>query len=432
MFKTAFRSIPRSLISKVNFGYVLSNVLESNLQIRKFSVHEFQAVKIFEDNGVGAPRGIVAGTPEEAFQAAKTLDKDGKGVVVKAQVYAGGRGKGTFDNGFKGGVKVASSAEEARDIASKMIGAKLITKQTGAAGKPCNKVFIAEKVKLTHEYYFAVLLDRASAGIVLVASREGGMDIEGVAKRDPNAIIKVPVSIEGGLTKETVEKLVSDLGFKAENKEKAVEIITRLYNLFVSTDATQVEINPLAETEDGRVLCMDAKLNFDDNAAFRHQDLKNLDDESQHDAREARAKQWDLNYVGLDGNIGCLVNGAGLAMATMDLIKLCGGEPANFLDLGGGANAKAIGEAFKIITQDPKVKAIFVNIFGGIVHCDVVAEGIVEAAKKLDMKVPIVARIKGTNVERGQQILRDSGIAIYPIDDLSQAAIKAVELSASQ
>ncbi|OMJ19954.1 Succinyl-CoA ligase [GDP-forming] subunit beta, hydrogenosomal [Smittium culicis] len=404
----------------------ISKSLRTAQPARAFSVHEHSSVELFSQNGVAVPLGFVATTPQEAFEAAKKI---GGETVVKAQVLAGGRGKGHFKNGFQGGVHVAKTPEEARDLASKMIGQTLVTKQTGEAGKECHKVFIVEKKQIVHEYYFAILLDRSSYGPVLVASSFGGMDIEGVAAKDPSAIHKLPIDINKGIQLSDAEHLASELGFKDSNKQAAVDTMMKLYELFIKSDATQIEINPLGETSDGKVLCMDAKLNFDDNATFRQAKLTELIDISQVDPRETEAKKWDLNYIGLDGNIGCLVNGAGLAMATMDIIKMYGGEPANFLDLGGTANEKTICEAFKIVAADPKVNAILVNIFGGIIRCDAVAQGIINAVNQQKLTIPVVVRLQGTNVELGKKLMKDSGIAIFAYDDLKPAASKVVELN---
>ncbi|PVU92507.1 hypothetical protein BB561_003777 [Smittium simulii] len=395
--------------------------------LRSFSIHEHSSAELFEKNGIAVPHGIVATTPEQAFQAAQSI---GGEVVVKAQVLAGGRGKGHFKNNFQGGVHVAKTPEEARDLASKMINQVLVTKQTGEEGKPCNKVFVVEKESVKHEYYFAILMDRASNGPAIIACSSGGMDIEGVAARDPSAIIKLPVNINTGLSKADAEALAIKLGFQESNVPQAVTLMTKLYELFIKTDATQIEINPLAETTDGKVFCMDAKLNLDDNAAYRQQELYSLVDESQVNPKELEAKKWGLNYVGLSGDIGCIVNGAGLAMSTMDIINLYGGSPANFMDLGGGATEESIFQAIRLVVSDPNVNSILVNIFGGIIRCDMVAQAIVDAAKKLEIKIPIVVRLRGTNVEKGQEILKNSGISTYPAYDIGTAVSKVVALNA--
>ncbi|KAJ2899250.1 succinate--CoA ligase beta chain [Coemansia aciculifera] len=398
-----------------------------NQQVRNLSIHEYMSANLLSEAGIKVPRGHVASTPEEAFQAAK--DIGASDLVIKAQVLAGGRGKGHFDSGLKGGVKVIYSPEEARDLARKMLNHKLFTKQTGAHGKECNKVFIVERKYVRREYYFAILMDRATKGPVLVASAQGGVDIETVAAEDPEAIIKLPVDINQGLSLESALELASKLGFVGNAREEAADTFLKLYKLFLAKDATQIEINPLVETADHQVMCMDAKFGFDDNASFRQKDVFSLRDPTQEDPREVQAEKWDLNYIGLDGRIGCLVNGAGLAMSTMDIIKLHGGEPANFLDVGGSATAKQISEAFKIISSDSGVSAALVNIFGGIMRCDVVAQGIIDAVKELDLKIPLVVRLQGTNVNEGKKLINESGISIFPCDDLDKAAELVVKLS---
>ncbi|KAI8873060.1 succinate-CoA ligase [Ramicandelaber brevisporus] len=396
-------------------------------QTRNLSIHEYLSVEIMQKAGVSTPKGFAAKTPEEAFAAASKLG--GKDLFIKAQVLAGGRGKGTFANGFQGGVKPVTSPEEARELASKMLGQKLITKQTGAAGKPCSIVYVCERKYLKHEYYFAILMDRKTGGPMLVASNQGGMDIEGVAAKTPEAIITLPVDISKGLAKADALGLAKKIGFSDKTADEAAETFVKLYNLFISKDATLVEINPLAETVDDKVVAMDAKLNFDDNALFRQKDVAALRDPSQEDPREVKAEKVDLNYIGLDGSIGCLVNGAGLAMATMDIVKLNGGEPANFLDVGGSATAQQVTEAFKIISEDPAVKAILVNIFGGIMRCDVIAEGIIQAVKNLGLNLPLVVRLQGTNVDAAKKMLSESGMKIISEDNLDEAARKAVALA---
>ncbi|KAI9504098.1 succinate--CoA ligase beta chain [Coemansia spiralis] len=396
-------------------------------QVRNLSIHEYMSANLLSEAGIKVPKGSVAASAEEAFQAAKKLGPSD--LVIKAQVLAGGRGKGHFDSGLQGGVKVINSAEEARDLAGKMIGHKIFTKQTGAHGKECNKVFIVERKDIRHEYYFAILMDRETQGPVIVASSQGGVDIEGVAAKDPNAIVKLPVDINKGLSLESAQQLADKLGFIGNARDEAADTFLKLYKLFLAKDATQIEINPLVETEDHQVMCVDAKFGFDDNASFRQSDVFSLRDPSQEDPREVQAEKWNLNYIGLDGRIGCLVNGAGLAMSTMDIIKLHGGEPANFLDVGGSASAQQICEAFKIISSDSGVSAALVNIFGGIMRCDIVAQGIIDAVKQLDLKIPLVVRLQGTNVEQGKKLINESGIAIYPCDDLDKAAELVVKLS---
>lgn len=324
---------------------------------------------------------------------------------------------------------MAFSPNQAKEYAHKMIGSHLVTKQTGAAGRPCNKVFVVERLYVRREFYFAIVLDRATAGPCLIASSQGGMDIETVAHETPEAIVTLPVDINEGLSLEAARKVAKDIGFEGVGIEKAADTFIKLYKLFIAKDATMVEINPLAEIQTGEVMCMDAKFGFDDNAEYRQQDIFELRDKTQEDVREVAAAQWNLNYIGLDGNIGCLVNGAGLAMATMDIIKLHGGDPANFLDVGGGAQKETVAEAFKIISSDPKVTAILVNIFGGIMRCDIIARGIIAAVEELGLKIPLVVRLQGTSVKEAREIISKSGLRIYLVDDLDEAAKKAVALS---
>lgn len=398
---------------------------------RFLHLHEYQSLSVFSKFGVGVPRFEYATSPAEVEKSAVRLTggKNDK-VVVKAQVLAGGRGMGHFkENGFQGGVKVAKNPEEAAALSRNMIGKTLITKQTGETGKPCNGVLVSEFFQIAAEKYFAILMDRSFGGPVLVGSSHGGMSIEDVAHDFPDAIVKMPIDINKGLSQAQAREMAEKIGFMGEACDAAVETIMGLYKTFVDCDCTMVEINPLSELTDGRVVVCDAKVNFDDNAAFRQKWIHDQRDRTQEDPREVEAAKFDLNYIGLDGSIGCMVNGAGLAMATMDLLKLNGGSPANFLDVGGSAQAEQITAAFKILDQDPKVKSILVNIFGGIMRCDVVAEGIVQASKVLGMKKPVVVRLVGTNVEQGKKIIKDSGLPIYANDDLTQAAVKAVELA---
>jgi succinyl-CoA synthetase beta subunit len=350
-------------------------------------------------------------------------------MVIKAQVLAGGRGKGSFDNGLKGGVRVIYSPHEAEMFAEQMIGHKLITKQTGAGGRLCNAVYICERKFARREFYLAILMDRASQGPVIVSSSQGGMDIEAVAKENPEAIITTHVDINKGVTDEMARDIATKLGFSEQCVEDAKDAIQKLYKIFIEKDATQIEINPLSETSDHQVMCMDAKFGFDDNADYRQKEIFEWRDTTQEDPDEVRAALSGLNFIKLDGDIGCLVNGAGLAMATMDIIKLNGGQPANFLDVGGGATPQAIKEAFELITSDAKVTAIFVNIFGGIVRCDAIANGLINTVKDLNLKIPIIARLQGTNMEQAHKIINDSGMKIFSIDDLQSAAEKAVQLS---
>lgn len=377
--------------------------------------------------GIGVPKGSNATSAAEAEQIAKDIGNDD--MVIKAQVLAGGRGKGSFDNGLKGGVRVIYSPTEAKMFADQMIGHKLVTKQTGAAGRLCNSVYICERKFARREFYLAILMDRGSQGPVIVSSSQGGMDIEGVAKENPEAINTTYIDINVGVTNDMARDIATKLGFSEQCIEDAKDTIQKLYQIFLEKDATQIEINPLSETSDHQVLCMDAKFGFDDNADYRQKNIFEWRDTTQEDADEVRAAESGLNFIKLDGDIGCLVNGAGLAMATMDIIKLNGGQPANFLDVGGGATPAAIKEAFELITSDAKVSAVFVNIFGGIVRCDAIAHGLINTVKTLDLKIPIIARLQGTNVEQAHKLIEESGMKIFSIDDLQSAAERAVQLS---
>lgn len=388
------------------------------------NIHEYQAKQLFERFGVATPKGIAAATAQKAAQIARNMGLSQ--YVVKAQVHAGGRGKGTFKNGFKGGVHVVDSVEEVEDVAGKMLNQVLVTKQTGETGKLVSKIMVAEAVDLKKECYFAILQDRARECPVIVASTEGGMDIEEVAATRPEAIIREHIDPALGILPFQALKIAVALGLTGPLLRQATKLITNVYKLFTTLDCSLVEINPLVVTTDDRVCALDAKFNFDDNALYRHPEIMEMRDETEEDPREVEAGKYDLNYIGLDGNIGCMVNGAGLAMATMDIIKYYGGEPANFLDVGGSATEEMVTNAFRILTSDKNVKALLVNIFGGIMRCDVIAQGIVAAAKNIDMKIPLVVRLEGTNVEIGKKILADSGIAIIPADNLDEAAQKAV------
>ncbi|KAJ1649985.1 succinate--CoA ligase beta chain [Dispira simplex] len=394
---------------------------------RFLSIHEHLSMGLLNKYGVQTPRGSVAKTPEEAYQAAVKLGTDD--MVIKAQVLAGGRGKGTFDSGLKGGVRTIYSPNEARSLAEKMLGHTLVTKQTGAAGKMCNAVYVVERKYVRREFYFAILMDRKSQGPVIVASSQGGVDIESVAAENPEAIHKLPVDLKQGLQRKDAVQLAEQMGFSKQCVEDAVDTMINLYKLFVDKDATMVEINPMAESAQHEVLCMDAKFGFDDNADFRQSDVFSLRDVTQEDPREVEAHKYKLNYIGLDGDIGCLVNGAGLAMSTMDIIKLNGGEPANFLDVGGSATVEQVTEAFKIISSDSHVSAILVNIFGGIMRCDVIAEGIITAVNQLGLEIPLVVRLQGTNVDEAKRLIAQSDLRIISCDDLDEAARKAVHLS---
>ena len=393
------------------------------------NIHEYQAKKLFADAGVAVPNGTVAQNEQEFDQALSHLPA-GQSIVVKAQIHAGGRGKGTFKDGYKGGVHVVSSADEALEKAKAMLGNVLVTKQTGEEGKEVRTVYFNEATDIEKEYYLAVLMDRATSKPVIIASTEGGMDIEEVAENSPEKILKVLVDPTLGLRPYQARQIAFGLELSGDSFKQCVKLVTRLYDFFWSKDCSQVEVNPLVTTPTGDVLALDAKVNFDANALFRHPDVVELRDLTEEDPKEVEASKFDLNYIALDGNVACMVNGAGLAMATMDIIKHYGGSPANFLDVGGGATEEQVENAFRILVSDDAVKAILVNIFGGIMKCDVIATGIVNAARKLEMKVPLVVRLEGTNVEEGKQILADSGLTLEPADSLAEAAEKIVQLAA--
>ena len=388
------------------------------------NIHEYQARELFGKFGVATQPGRVAATPEEAEKVATEIGT--KNIVVKAQIHAGGRGKGTFKSGFKGGVHLATSPAEARDFASKMIGETLVTHQTGPEGKLVGKVFVGEAVDISKELYFAILQDRATSGYTIIASTEGGVNIEEVAEHTPEKITREHIHPTLGFQSYQGRKLAAALGLRGPLMNQAVKLFTNLFKLFLSADCSMVEINPLVITTDGRLMALDAKFNFDDNALFRHPEIVAMRDKSEEDPREVAASEFNLNYIGLDGNIACLVNGAGLAMATMDIIQHYGGKPANFLDVGGGASKEQVTAAFKIILGDANVKGILVNIFGGIMDCDVIANGIVAAAKEVSIKIPLVVRLEGNNVAAGKKTLASSGLALLGADTLDDAAQKIV------
>ncbi len=388
------------------------------------NIHEYQAKELFDQFNVPSPQGRVAETAEQAQKIAEELTGQ---VVIKAQIHAGGRGKGNFKNGFEGGVHLSESAEKIGAIAKQMIGQVLVTHQTGDSGKVVNKVMVAQAVDISKEYYLAILMDRESRAPVIVASTEGGVNIEEVAEKTPEKIIRETIHPLAGLQPYEIRKISSNLGFAGNTAKQFGKLLKALYKLFISCDCSLVEINPLVTTPDGQVLALDAKFGFDDNALYRQPEIEALRDPSEEDPREVAASEFGLNYIGLDGNIACLVNGAGLAMATMDIIKHFGGEPANFLDVGGGATEEQVTNAFKIILGDPNVKGILVNIFGGIMDCDVIANGIVGACKQVDLNIPLVVRLEGNNVEAGKQTLANSGVNLIAADDLSDAAEKAVQ-----
>ncbi len=393
------------------------------------NIHEYQAKELLEKFEVATTRGEVASTADEAEQIARqliTASPARTGIVVKAQVHAGGRGKGTFQNGFKGGVHVVKSAKEARDVAEKMLGQTLITHQTGPAGRIVSKVLIAESADIAREIYFAILLDRATAAPLVVASTEGGVEIETVAAKSPEKIVRESIDPLAGLQAFQTRKLASLLGFEHSQTKGATKLFDGLYRTFIGCDCSMVEINPLVVTKDNQVLALDAKFNFDDNALYRHPEIAAMRDTAEEDPREVEASKHELNYIGLEGNIACLVNGAGLAMATMDIIKFYGGNPANFLDVGGSATEEQVTEAFKILVGDKHVEAILVNIFGGIAKVDVIAQGIINAAKAVKLSVPLVVRLEGTNVEKGKKLLKENAIELIAADDLADAAQKVV------
>uniref|UniRef100_A0A914QYF4 Succinate--CoA ligase [ADP-forming] subunit beta, mitochondrial n=1 Tax=Panagrolaimus davidi TaxID=227884 RepID=A0A914QYF4_9BILA len=396
--------------------------------VRTLMLQEHHGMVLLEKEGIKVPPHGVARTPEEAEQHARNIG--GKDYVIKAQVLAGGRGKGHFDSGLQGGVQVVFTPEEAREKAKQMIGFNLITKQTSERGRKCEEVIVCKRLFTRREYYFSITLDRVTSGPILIGSSRGGVNIEEVAATDPSAIVTVPINPNTGITQEIAQDVASKMGFTDECKKQAQDIIMKLYNLFVKSDATLIEINPMAEDVNGDVYCMDCKLLVDTNAEFRQKELFSLKDTKQEDELEVRAAAANLNFIRLDGNIGCLVNGAGLAMATMDIIKLHGGEPANFLDVGGGATVEQVTEAFRIITADKeKVNAILVNIFGGIMRCDIIAQGIIKAASELDLKIPIVVRLQGTRVDDAKALIASAQMRILACDSLEEAARMSVKLS---
>lgn len=385
-------------------------------------IHEYQAKEILRQYGVVTARGIACFSVDEAVSAAQSLG--GEAWVVKAQIYAGGRGKG-------GGVKVARSLEEVRQLAGDMLGMRLVTHQTGPDGQTVRRLFIEEGVNIAREYYVGMVVDRGSQRVCLMASAEGGMDIEQVAAQTPEKIHKVYIDPITGLTDSEAFAVAEKIGIPDISRNEAVVLLKNLYQAFDDKDASLVEINPLALTADHHVLALDAKMNFDDNALFRHSEIVALRDLDEEDPAEIEASRHDLSYIPLDGNIGCLVNGAGLAMATMDIIKLYGGNPANFLDVGGGATAEKVTAAFKLMLKNPKLTAILVNIFGGIMKCDVIAEGVVQAAREVQLTVPLVVRLEGTNVQIGKCILANSGLVVISADNMADAAQKAVNAAAA-
>jgi len=391
------------------------------------NIHEYQGKQLLSKYGVSVPKGHVAYTIEEAVAAAEKLG--GPVYVVKSQIHAGGRGAGRFANSpeGKGGVRVVRSSDEVRENAAEMLGQTLITKQTGPAGKQVNRLYIEEGCDIARELYLGMLLDRETSRLTMMASTEGGMEIEEVAAETPEKILKVSIDPAVGMRPFHARQLAFGLGLEGKQVGSAVKFMLAMYQAFTELDCSIVEINPMVVTGAGDVIALDAKVNFDDNALYRHKDIAEMRDESEEDPAELEAGKHELNYIKLDGNIGCMVNGAGLAMGTMDIIKLYGGEPANFLDVGGGATKERVTTAFKIILSDSNVKGILVNIFGGIMRCDVIAEGVVAAAREVSLDVPLVVRLEGTNVEKGKEILANSGLPIVSGEDLGDGARKIVQ-----
>ena len=390
------------------------------------NIHEYQAKSLLKKFGVAVPNGGVAYTPDEAIQAAKELP--GPVWVVKSQIHAGGRGAGRFKDGDpdKGGVRLAKSIDEVSAHATAMLGRTLVTKQTGEAGKEVKRIYIEDGCDIAREVYLSILMDRVTSRITVMASTEGGMDIEEVAEKTPEKIIKVAIDPVFGMEGFYARQIAFGLGLEGKQIPSAVKLLTSMYKAFTELDASLIEVNPLVVTGSGDVIALDAKMNFDDNALYRHPEIAEMRDEDEEDPTELEASKHELNYIKLDGSIGCMVNGAGLAMATMDIIKLYGADPANFLDVGGGATKDRVTTAFKIILSDPNVEGILVNIFGGIMRCDVIAEGVVVAAREVSLQVPLVVRLEGTNVDLGKKILSESGLAIIAADNLADAAEKIV------
>ncbi|KAL3914243.1 MAG: hypothetical protein SGILL_006180 [Bacillariaceae sp.] len=401
--------------------------------VRNLNLHEYLSMDLMKQHGISTPAGYVASSDEEAENIfLHKLNNSGdtsnlKDAVIKAQVLSGGRGLGTFKNGFQGGVHMVTKPGQARDFANEMLGEELVTKQA-PNGIVCNKVFLMERMYMRREMYLSILMDRASQGPLMVASPRGGTSIEDVAATNPEVIFTEPIDIIDGIQDDQCERMATNLGLEKGTVpfDKAVTLMKNLYAMFIGCDCTQVEVNPLAETPDGDVVVCDAKVNFDSNAEYRQKEIFAKRDFSQEDAREVEASKYDLNYIGLDGNIGCMVNGAGLAMSTMDIIQLKGGSPANFLDVGGGANEEQVQKAFELLNADDNVQAILVNIFGGIMRCDVIATGIINAAKEIGIRKPIVIRLQGTNVDEAKTLIEGCGFKMILADDLEDAATKAV------
>jgi len=392
------------------------------------NIHEYQAKQVLSKCGVSVVKGAVAYTAAEAELVAKELG--GPIWVVKSQIHAGGRGKGKFKEdsaGSAGGVRVVKSVEDVKQAAGQMLGATLVTHQTGPKGKEVKRIYIEDGCDIDRELYLSLLIDRSTARVTIIACQEGGMDIEEVAEKTPEKIITIAIDPTTGMKTFHAREVAFGLGLSGDQVKSAVQFLMSIYQAFVGMDASQIEINPMVVTKAGEIVALDAKMNFDDNALYRHNNIEEMRDEDEQDAGEREAERHDLNYIKLDGSIGCMVNGAGLAMSTMDIIKLHGGEPANFLDVGGGATKERVTAAFKIILADPNVKGILINIFGGIMRCDVIAEGVVAAAKDVSLNVPLVVRLEGTNVDRGKEILANSGLPIISGEDLGDAAKKVVK-----
>ena len=382
------------------------------------NIHEFQAKQVLGRFGVPVPKGQPASTPEEAAAAFKALGQPK--AVIKAQIHAGGRGKA-------GGVKLIGSAEEARDFAARLLGKPLVTHQTGPEGRVVRRVYVEEASQIARELYLGMVVDRKAAAVSVIASTEGGTEIEEVSAKTPEKILTDPVDPLLGMAPFQARRIAFALGLKDKQVGQFAALLGALYRAFIETDASLIEINPLVVTADGRVICLDAKISFDDNGLFRHPEIRELRDSNEEDPAETEAAKYDLSYVHLDGNIGCMVNGAGLAMATMDIVKYYGAEPANFLDVGGGANAQKIAAAFRILLSDSRVKAVLINVFGGIMQCDVLARGVVDAAREVKLSIPLVVRMEGTNVKEGKQILAESGIKVIAANDMADAARRVVE-----
>ncbi|XP_052781328.1 succinate--CoA ligase [GDP-forming] subunit beta, mitochondrial-like [Mya arenaria] len=412
------------LVKQLLQPFSRSKAVASYQSARWLHLQEYQSKMLMKEHEIDVQNFEVVDNHWDAKHVPERLKASE--YVIKAQILAGGRGKGTFSNGFKGGVKLTKNTNEIEGLVENMVGHRLVTKQTPPNGVLVKKVMVAEALDIARETYLAILLDRSYSGPVIVGSSQGGMDIEEVAEKNPDAIFKEPIDIMEGLSPEVARRVAKKLGFTGKQAESASEQVQKLYKMFIDVDATQIEINPFAETPCGRVLCFDAKINFDDNAQYRQKDIFAMDDLSELDPREREAEEHHLNYIGLEGNIGCLVNGAGLAMATMDIIKLHGGEPANFLDVGGGVTEKQVYEAFHILTADVHVKSILINVFGGIVNCETMANGIIKAYSDAHMNVPMVVRLEGQNATSALKILKDSGLNIITASDMADAAEKVV------